>query len=266
VIVGGGPTGVETAGALGELKRHILPTDYPELDLRRMQIHVVEAAGKLLGTMSPGASTKADEFLKELGVTIWLNAPVKGYDGKTVELGNGKTIRSETVIWTAGVLGAAIAGLPEESHTRNHRIKVDNFNRTLAHKNIFVIGDLACLPAELYENGHPMVAQVAIQQATRLAKNLVLLLKGKEPVAFVYKNLGDLATVGRNRAVADFQHLKIQGFIAWLLWIFVHLMNLVGFRNKVVVLINWVWNYITYDRSIRLIFGGTRVVEDTTKK
>ncbi|MGB5137892.1 MAG: NAD(P)/FAD-dependent oxidoreductase, partial [Candidatus Zixiibacteriota bacterium] len=266
VIVGGGPTGVETAGALGELKRHILPTDYPELDLRRMQIHVVEAAGKLLGMMSPGASTKADKFLTELSVTIWLNAPVKGYDGKTVELGNGKTIRSETVIWTAGVLGAAIEGLPEESHTRNHRIKVDSFNRMLAHKNIFVIGDLACLPAESYENGHPMVAQVAIQQATRLAKNLDLLLKGKEPVAFVYKNLGDLATVGRNRAVADFQHLKIQGFIAWLLWIFVHLMNLVGFRNKVVVLINWVWNYVTYDRSIRLIFGGTRVVEETTKK
>ena len=262
VIVGGGPTRVETAGALGELKRHILPTDYPELDLRRMQIHVVEASGRLLGAMSDEASTKADEFLKQLGVTIWLNAPVKGYDGRAVELGNGKTIRSETVIWTAGVLGAPIEGLPAEAHTRNHRIKVDNFNRVAAHKNIFVIGDLACLPADKYENGHPMVAQVAIQQARLLAKNLGLIIKGKEPQPFVYKNLGDLATVGRNRAVADLPHLKFQGFFAWLLWIFVHLMDLVGFRNKLVVFINWLWNYITYDRSIRLIFGGTKIVEE----
>lgn len=266
VIVGGGPTGVETAGALGELKRHILPTDYPELDLRRMQIHVVEAAGRLLSAMSEEASAKADQFLKELGVTIWLKAPVGNYDGINVELANGKQIRSDTVIWTAGVLGAAIDGLPPESLARNLRVKVDNFNRVRGCQNLFAIGDLALLPAESYENGHPMVAQVAMQQASRLASNIVRLLRGRELQPFVYKNLGDLATVGRNRAVADFAHFKAQGFFAWILWIFVHLMNLVGFRNKLVVLVNWIWNYITYDRSIRLIFGGALNLDPNASK
>ena len=266
VIVGGGPTGVETAGALAELKRHILPIDYPELDLRRMRIHVIEAAGRLLSAMSDPASEKADKFLKELGVTIWLNAPVKGYDGTNVELGNGKSIRSDTVIWTAGVLGAPIAGLSPEALTCKLRVKVDNFNRVHGYQNVFVIGDLACLPTETYENGHPMVAQVAMQQGRCLAENLIRLQRGKELRPFVYNNLGDLATVGRNRAVADFAHFKAQGFLAWVLWIFIHLMNLVGFRNKLVVLINWVWSYITYDRSIRLIFGGSRIVPaDSTK-
>lgn len=258
VIVGGGPTGVETAGALAELKRHILPIDYPELDLRRMQIHVVEAAPRLLSAMSEPAGEHAETFLKELGVTIWLNAPVKDFDGINVALSNGKSIRSGTVIWTAGVLGSPLAGLAVESLTRNQRVKVDSFNRVRGHENIFVIGDLACMPTESYENGHPMVAQVAMQQGRRLADNLMRIQRGKEMRPFVYKNLGDLATVGRNRAVADFAHFKAQGFLAWVLWIFVHLMNLVGFRNKLVVLINWVWNYITYDRSIRLIFGGWR--------
>ncbi len=266
VIVGGGPTGVETAGALAELKRHILPIDYPELDLRRMQIHVIEAAPRLLSAMSEPAGEHADKFLKELGVTVWLNAPVKGYDGVKVELGNGKTIRSDTVIWTAGVLGAPIAGLSPDSLTHNQRVKVDNFNRVRGYENIFVIGDLACLPTESYENGHPMVAQVAMQQGRRLAENLMRLQRGKELQPFIYNNLGDLATVGRNRAVADFAHFKAQGFLAWVLWIFIHLMNLVGFRNKLIVLINWIWNYITYDRSIRLIFGGSRFTPTASSK
>ena len=266
VIVGGGPTGVETAGALAELKRHILPIDYPELDMRRMQIHVVEAAPRLLAAMSEPAGEHADKFLKELGVTIWLNAPVKDFDGINVVLGNGKSIRSGTVVWTAGVLGSPLKGLAADSLTRNQRVKVDSFNRVRGYENIFVVGDLACMPTESYENGHPMVAQVAMQQGRRLADNLMRLQRGKELRPFVYTNLGDLATVGRNRAVADFAHFKAQGFLAWVLWIFVHLMNLVGFRNKLVVLINWVWNYITYDRSIRLIFGGWRTTPSAPGK
>lgn len=258
VIAGGGPTGVEIAGALAELKKHILPVDYPELDIRRMQIHVVEAASKLLSTMSPEASQKSLEFLKELGVTVWLNSAVKNYDGVNVELGNGKSLRTDTVIWTAGVNGARLEGVPAESIARNGRLMVDNFNRLKSHQNIFVIGDLALMPSEGYDRGHPMVAQVAIQQGRTLGENLQRQLRGKELKPFVYSNLGDLATIGRNRAVADFPKLKLQGSFAWLVWIFVHLMNLVGFRNRLVVLINWIWNYTTYDRGIRLILDGFR--------
>lgn len=258
VIVGGGPTGVELAGALGELQRHILPHDYPELDLRRMQIHLVEAAPRVLPTMSPSASDSARKFLENLGVTIWLGKPVSNYDGHSVYLPDGKTIRSETVIWTAGVLGAPIAGLPATALAHNGRIYVDELNAVKGLENIFALGDIAAMATEKHPHGHPMVAQPAIQQGRHLAANLRRRLRDEPMRPFVYSDPGDLATIGRNRAVADLGRLRFQGFTAWLLWIFVHLMNLIGFRNKLVVLINWVWNYFTYDRGIRLIFRGFR--------
>ncbi len=260
VIVGGGPTGVELAGALSELKRHILPTDYPELDLRRMQIHVVEAAERLLPAMSGEASERANEFLVRLGVTVWLSQPVHGYDGKTVVLASGRGLRAATVIWTAGVLGSPISGLPLSTIGRSQRIKVDHFNRVDGMANVFVIGDLALMSTEGYAQGHPMVAQVAMQQGRQLAKNLRRHLKGGDWEPFEYVNFGDLATIGRNRAVADLRRFRFQGFFAWLLWIFIHLMNLIGFRNRLIVLINWIWNYFTYDRGIRLILRSFRAV------
>lgn len=258
VIVGGGPTGVELAGALGELQRHILPNDYPELDLRRMQIHLIEAAPRLLPTMSSAASDSARKFLENLGVTIWLGKPVSDYDGHQVHLPDGKAIRSETVIWTAGVLGAPIAGLPATALARNGRIYVDEQNAVNGLENIFALGDIATMTTDKHPHGHPMVAQPAIQQGRHLAANLRRRLRDETMRPFVYRDPGDLATIGRNRAVADLGRLRFQGFTAWLLWIFIHLMNLIGFRNKLVVLINWVWNYFTYDRGIRLIFRGFR--------
>ncbi len=264
VIVGGGPTGVELAGALGELKRHILPKDYPELDLRRMQIHVVEAANRVIPTMSEAASKSAHEFLLQLGVNVWLDSPVQDFDGRLVVLSNGKSIRTGTVIWTAGVLGSPLPGLPEDVIARNGRVVVDEANLVKGCTNVFAIGDIALMSSQRFPNGHPMVAQPAIQQGRHLADNLKRLLHGEPLRPFTYNDLGDLATIGRNRAVADLGRLKLQGFFAWVLWIFIHLMNLIGFRNKLVVLINWGWNYFTYDRGIRLIFRNDGIIPRPT--
>ncbi len=258
IIVGGGPTGVELAGALGELKHHILPIDYPELDVRRMQVHVIEAANRVLPGMSQEASDGANRFLKQLGISVWLNSPVESYDGEWVKLANGKDLRSDTVIWTAGVLGDPMAGIDGDRITKDDRVRVDRFNRAQGLDNVFVIGDLAYMETESEPEGHAMVAAVAIQQGQRLAKNLRLMIAGKPMRPFVYWDKGSLATIGRNRAVADLRHAKFQGWFAWIVWMFVHLLYLIGFRNKLVVLLNWIWNYFTYDRGIRLILSGFR--------
>lgn len=253
VVVGGGPTGVETAGALGELKFHVLPHDYPELDLGRMQIHVVDMEDRLLKTMSLEASRSAENFLKKFNVNLWLKTKVHSYDGRVLTLSNGKAIRSDTVIWAAGVKGSALPGIKPESVLPNGRMKVDAFSRIAGYENIFVVGDAAAMITDKFPNGHPMLAPIAISQARHLADNIKRLLAKIPLKPYAYKNIGTMATIGRNHAVVDFNLLKFQGVFAWFVWLFVHLMALVGFRNKVIAFVNWAWNYFSYDRGLRFI-------------
>ena len=253
VVVGGGPTGVETAGALGELKRHILPKDYPELDLRRMNIHLIEASPKLLGVMSENSSEKSLQFLKQLGVNVWLNTAVKEYDGKILRTVNEKEIDTTTVIWSAGVAGSLVSGLNESSVLKGNRFKVDLFNRIDGYENIYAIGDVAGMISDDFPKGHPMVAPVAMQQGQNFGQNLIRSIHKEKMLPFKYTDKGSMATVGRNRAVVDLGPVKFSGWFAWLTWLGLHLIMLVGFRNKLVVLINWFWNYLSYDRGIRLI-------------
>ncbi len=251
VIVGGGPTGVEVAGALGELKKHVLPKDYPDIDFSIMNLHLIDAGPRLLAGMSDKSSEKALEYVKQFGVEVQLNTLVKDYDGKNVTLSSGDVIPAKTVIWAAGVTGNLFDGIPEESIVGG-RIQVDSFNRVAGIEDVFAIGDIAIMQSDDYPRGHPMVAPVAMQQATLLGKNL----RKKETSSwkpFVYKDKGSMATIGRNKAVVDLPNFRFSGFFAWLVWMFVHLMSIVGFRNRLVVLSNWVWNYFTYDRGTRLI-------------
>lgn len=251
VVVGGGPTGVELSGALAELKKHVLPKDYPDLDLRRMNVHLVEATDSLLGTMNPKAGEKAKEYLTKMGVNVWLNTKVENFDGSTVKT-NNKELPSKTLVWAAGVSGNLIDGLDSKSIERG-RVLVDKYNRVEGYDEIYCIGDVCLMKSEETPNGDPMVAQTAIQQGGLLAKNLNNLAKGQEMTPFSYSDKGSMATIGRNKAVAEVGRFFFDGILAWLVWMFVHLMALVGFRNRVVALINWTQNYITYDKGIRLI-------------
>jgi len=253
VVVGGGPTGVEVSGTLSEMKRTVLPKDYPELDFESMHIYLLEASPKVLGPMSEAASKKAKLFLEKLGVKVMTSAQVKDYDGKKVSLADGTEIETNTLIWAAGVKANACKGLAPEVIVRGGRIKVDRFNRIEGQENIFALGDLAFMTEEKWPNGHPQVAQPAIQQGELLAKNLVAMSQKKPMKEFSYKDLGSMATVGRNLAVVDLTFIKFQGFFAWLVWMFVHLMSILGVKNRLLVFINWCWSYITYDQSLRLI-------------
>ncbi len=252
VVVGGGPTGVETAGALAELKRHVLPADYPELDLRRMQIHLLEAGPALLSGMSAQAGKNALQELRKMGVTVWLSSRVNDCKENVVSVEGGKKIQSTTVIWSAGVSGNPIPGLCKEYRNGN-RVEVDEFNRVKGESDVFAIGDVAFMQTAEFANGHPQVAQPAIQQGKQLARNILNLIYGKPLRPFVYKDLGSMATIGRNKAVADISTFRFSGRLAWLMWMGVHLFALAGFRNRLVVFINWFWSYITYDRGTRLI-------------
>jgi len=253
VIVGGGPTGTELAGALAEMKKYILPKDYPELDFSRMKIYLLEAADKVLNGYSEVSSVKGQQYLEKLGVEVKTNTFVKDYDGKSVLLADGKTLATDTLIWAAGIKGNPVHGLGTDIIGRGGRLKVDAFNRVENHPTIFAIGDLALMSTEKYENGHPQVAQVAIQQADLLAKNLKRSQKGQTLKAFKYLDKGSLATVGRNLAIADLPFVSFQGFFAWVLWLFVHLMAILGVKNRLFVFINWAWSYLTYDQSLRLL-------------
>ena len=253
VIVGGGPTGVETAGALAELKRHVLPNDYPELDLRQMEIHLIEAGNQLLAGMSQQSSDDAKKALEKLGVHVWLDTMVTDYDGNSIKTNIGHDFESSTIIWAAGVKGNVVNGIEEEYITRGNRMLVNEFNQVNGFDNVFAIGDLALMKTEAYPNGHPQVAQGAIQMGANLAANLNRMRKGRELKTFSYRDKGSMATIGRNKAVVDLKNVHFKGFIAWLTWMSVHLLFLVGFRNKAVVLLNWVWSYFTYDKGTRLI-------------
>jgi len=259
VIVGGGPTGVELAGALAEIKKGILPKDYPDLDTRRAQINLVQGGDRLLDAMSTNASKKSEDFLEKLGVQVWKNTRVTGYDGKTVTTKTDLTFETATLVWAAGVMGATIKGLDaKDLLAGGHRLNVNEFNQVQGYPEIFAIGDIACMQSTDYPMGHPMMAQPAIQQGKNLGENLVRLLNGKSLKPFNYKDKGSMATVGRNKAVVDLKNIKFQGVFAWFVWMFVHLFFLIGFRNRVVVFVNWVYNYIRFDREARLIIRPFR--------
>lgn len=251
VIVGGGPTGVELAGALSELKHQVLPKDFPDLDLRRMQIHVIEAAPKLLGGMSDKAAENAFNYLKDLDINVWLNTIVKDFDCETVQT-NQVAISSQNLIWAAGVQGNVPNGISKDLQTRN-RININEYVQVQGHEKVFAIGDVSFLITEGYPKGLPMLASVAQQQGEYLAGYFKSISKGKKPKAFSYVDKGTMATIGRNKAVVDLGIFRFGGFFAWLTWLFVHLMLLVDFRNRMIVFSNWVWSYINYDRGTRLI-------------
>ncbi len=265
VVVGGGPTGIELAGALAELKSHVFPKDYKELDLYHMDVHLIEAAPRLLNGMSEIAGKKSLEFLQKLGVDVRLNLSVKSYDGYTAELSDGTKLISKTMVWAAGVQGLPIDGLSTEAIIRGNRVRVDEYNRVVGYDNIFAIGDLAAMVTEATPKGHPMMAPPAMQQGKHLAKNLINHIKSKTPMKpFKYYDKGSMATIGRNKAVVDMGKFHFQGFFAWFVWLFVHLMYIIGFRNKIGVVMTWMSSYFSYDKSNRVIVGkaGTSELEE----
>jgi NADH dehydrogenase len=260
VIVGGGATGVEVSGALSEMKRFVIPKDYPEMEVHKVNIYLIEASPKLLSAMSPQASANAEKFLRGMGVNVMLNTLVQDYREGKVILDNGMDIPTRNFIWVSGVTGTSFDNIGSEFLGRGRRIKVDEHNKVIGLDNVFAIGDVCIMTAEKdFPNGHPQLAQVAIQQGDLLASNLKNMEKGKKLKPFHYRNLGSLATVGRNKAVADFNQLKMHGWFAWIIWLVIHLRSILGIRNKVMVLVNWVWGYLTYDKSIRLIMAAKRV-------
>lgn len=252
-LVGGGPTGVELAGALAEMKKYIFPKDYPEIDLEKMRIVLYEGSPNLLAALSAHSSKLSLTYLKKMGVEVHTNIRVTGYNGSIATLSDGTSFETKTLIWAAGIKPNVLNGLPKESLGRGGRVLVERENRVKGFKNIFALGDLALMETPKYPNGHPQVAQTAIQQAGLLAKNLKRLATGKILLPFEFTNKGSLATVGRNRAVADLPGLKLRGFVAWVLWSFVHLFTIMGVKNRMFVFLNWSWNYFTYDQSLRLL-------------
>jgi len=254
VVVGGGPTGVEVAGTLAEMRSHILPKDYPDMDFSKMKIILLEGSPRVLNSMDAISCGKAEFYLKELGVEVRTSVRVLDYDGEEVHIQDASPIPTKTLIWSAGVRGNSLAGLSEDSYKSNGRVLVDQYNRVEStHKNIFAIGDIAMMVSGTFPNGHPQMAQPAIQQGLNLSKNLNKLAEGKSLKPFSYKNLGSMATIGRNKAVVELPNYKFQGFFAWVVWLVVHLKSILGVKNKFMVLINWIWNYITYNLSLRLI-------------
>lgn len=258
VIVGGGPTGVEVAGTLAEMKKMILPKDYPELDFNLMKIYLFESSPAVLEVMSPDASSKAKEYLERLGVDVRVGERIHDFNGTVAYTNQGEEINTHNVVWAAGVLSNSLEGFSPEVYGRGRRMKVNTSNQVLGYPDIFAIGDMALMITEAYPNGHPQVAQPAIQQGILLAKNLRALHAGQPLKAFEYKDLGSMATVGRHLAVVDLPFWKFQGTFAWYVWMFVHLMAILGVKNKILIFINWLWSYITYDQSLRLIIRPTQ--------
>ncbi|GET28561.1 NAD(P)/FAD-dependent oxidoreductase [Prolixibacter sp. SD074] len=258
VIVGGGPTGVEVAGALAEMRKWIIPRDYHEIDHKKVKIAVVEASGKLLGHMSEKSHKAAEDFLKSLEVEVYNGIAVDSYNGDEVTLSNGEKLPCNTLVWAAGVKGMPVKGIPAELIDKRDRIAVDEFNCIKGQEHEFAIGDIATMQTEKYPHGHPQVAQVAIQQSSLLAKNLLRLEKNVPLKPFRYSDKGTMATVGRNKAVVDLPFYSFRGFWAWLVWMFVHLMAIVGVKNRLLIFINWVWNYVFYDQSLRLIISPAK--------
>ena len=263
IVVGGGPTGVEVAGAIAEMKKFVLPKDYPDLNFDAMQISLIEGSTALLGGMSKHASQKALFYLQRLGIKVLLNTQVTDFDGNMLSFRDGTQIETKTVIWAAGISGVVPSGFSKDLIGRGNRILVDQYNRIQGFEDIYAIGDVCLMSCASHPNGHPQVAQVAIQQGKNLAMNLLSMKRNGSLRQFKYIDRGSMATIGRNRAVADLSFVKFSGFIAWLTWMFVHLMAIVGVKNRLLIFINWMWNYLTYDQSLRLILWAAK--KDPTK-
>jgi NADH dehydrogenase len=258
VIVGAGATGVELAGAFAEMKRLILPKDYPHNDFSGLNIILLEGSAHTLNNMSDSSKNASMRYLKELGVTVMTEVFVTGYDGETVKLSNQQLIKSRNVIWAAGVTGNLIEGINKASITKSNRYIVDRFNRIAGYKNVYAIGDIAYMETPLYDHGHPQVANVAINQGRNLAHNLLALKNGKPQKEYEYKDFGSMATIGKHRAVVDLPFMRFKGYFAWFVWMFLHLMLILSVRNKLMIFINWSWYYFTRDSSLRLIIDPVR--------
>ncbi|MCC5922293.1 MAG: NAD(P)/FAD-dependent oxidoreductase [Crocinitomicaceae bacterium] len=267
VIAGAGPTGVELAGALGELKQKVLPKDYPELDINQMNIYLVQSGDRVLPMLSPKSSQRAQKYLEQLGVTVVLNTRVLDYHGDYVQTNTDEDIIAKTLIWTAGVKGNPIAHMNGSTTvTKGNRISVDVYNRVIGLGNVFAIGDVASMQLEDFPSGHPMVAPVAMQQGVHLARNLKNLETNQLTTPFKYKDKGAMATVGKNKAVVEIGKMKLGGVLAWFIWMAVHLMSLVGFRNKLVTFFNWTKNYFNSDRGMRLILSKGDIIEERRER
>jgi NADH dehydrogenase len=253
VIVGAGPTGVELAGAFAEVKKYVLPKDYPGIDFTKLNIYLVEGSNSSLKNMSEVAQKASMQYLAELGVRILTEVHVKDYNGERVFLSNGSEIETKTVIWVAGVTGNSVKGLPQEAVGPGNRIEVNRIGQVLGDESVFAVGDIALMRTPKYQNGHPQVANVAINQAKLLAKNLKAIETGKKITEFEYRDLGSMATIGTRKAVVDLPFMKFKGYPAWFIWMFLHLMLILSVRNKLIIFINWAWKFITKDTSLRLI-------------
>lgn len=253
VIVGAGPTGVELSGAFAEIKKNILPKDFRGIDFSKFNILLIEGSKNTLNSMSDTAKVASKNYLQQMGVQIYTETFVKDYDGTTLTLSTGKTIQSKTVIWAAGVTGNKIEGFNESEFTTGNRIKVNRINKILDSSSVFALGDIAFMSTPKFPGGHPQVANVAINQATLLAKNLKLFVQNKPTRDFEYKDLGTMATIGRNKAVVDLPFYHFKGYLAWFIWMFLHLMLILSVKNKLIIFINWTWSYFSKDSSLRLI-------------
>lgn len=254
VIVGGGPTGVELAGAFSEIIKRVLPQEFPSLDPLKMKVILIEGSKHTLNNMSEKAKTASRQYLESMGVKVITETFVNNYDGHTITLSNGQTMTSSTLIWAAGVSGNVLPGLNKSCYLSNARYEVNRFNQITGYTNIYAIGDIASMETPRYPKGHPQVANVAINQAKNLAKNLKRDLQGGQLIPYEYTDLGSMATIGKNKAVVDLPFVKFKGFFAWLVWMFLHLMLILSVRNKLIILIHWTWAYFSRDSSLRLIF------------
>jgi NADH:ubiquinone reductase (H+-translocating) len=258
VIVGAGPTGVELAGAFAEIKKNVLPKDYHRIDFSQLSIILIEGSKHTLGSMSKSSINASKKYLERMGVKILTETRVENYDGNVLELSTGEAIKTKTVIWAAGVTGNTIDGLPANTTGPGNRIKVDRINKVIGCDHVFAVGDIAYMETPKYPYGHPQLANVAINQARNLARNLKRIVSGKATVAYEYTDLGSMATIGRNKAVVDLPYIRFKGYFAWFVWMFLHLMLILSVRNKLIIFINWAWAYVTKDTSLRLILteGG----------
>jgi NADH dehydrogenase len=258
VIVGGGPTGVELSGAFSEIKKSILPKDYPNIDFSELKIILVEGSNNTLNSMSETAKVESKKYLRNMGVKVLTNTIVKNYDGTTLEFANGKSIKSKTVIWAAGVTANTIDGISQKAISNGNRLIVNRVNKLVETNNIFVIGDMAKMITPRYPQGHPQLANVAINQARNLAKNLKRLEFSEKLMDYEYWDLGTMATIGRNKAIVDLPFTSFKGLFAWLVWMFLHLMLILSVKNKLIIFINWAWAYITKNTALRLIIKDNK--------
>lgn len=265
VIVGAGPTGVELAGAFAEIKQHILLKEYPGVDFSKFKVMLLEGTKHTLNNMSEDAKIASQKYLEQMGVTVFTETLVNDYDGETLTLKNGSTIHTKTVIWAAGVIGNSIQGFEANKITEGKRIKVNRTNKVIGTAEIYALGDIAYMETTKYPKGHPQVANVAIGQAKRLAKNFKRMQEGKQTIPYEYMDLGSMATIGRLKAVVDLPFIKIKGYIAWLIWMFLHLMLILGIKNKLIIFINWFWAFISTDTTLHLILTPTNASKETAK-